>query len=217
MLIHFSVKYLRYAMGRYQTQKFNRRIGVLKNKCGFTLVEMMVALAIASILAAAVYGLSTYMTRSFTAQHVTSDVQQRLRTGIDFVARDLRMAGFDPADTNEAGIIAANATSIRFTMDLDEDSLFNSAGEDITYNFTNRMLQRTDNNGGFGAETLVDNVETAQSGFIFFDGSTPPVQTAVADDIRTIVITIAVQMDAGRGDTVLRTMSARVNARNLSL
>ena len=145
-LIYFSVKYLRYAMGRYQTQKFNKRIGVLKSKRGFTLVEMMVALVIASIIVTAFYSLFTYMTRSFTTQQVTSDVQQRLRTGIDFVERDLRMAGFDPAGTNEAGILAASTNSIQFTMDLDEDSLFNSAGENITYNFTNRMLQRTDNN-----------------------------------------------------------------------
>jgi prepilin-type N-terminal cleavage/methylation domain-containing protein len=66
-----------------------------KRQAGLTLIELLVALTISSILIAAGY-------RTFTSQHkvyeVQSDVmemQQSVRVAMDILARDVRMAGFN--------------------------------------------------------------------------------------------------------------------------
>jgi type IV pilus assembly protein PilW len=66
-----------------------------KRQTGLTLIELLVALTISSVLIAAAY-------RTFTSQHkvyeVQSDVmemQQSVRVAMDILARDVRMAGFN--------------------------------------------------------------------------------------------------------------------------
>ena len=66
---------------------------------GFTMVELLLALSISSILIAAAY-------RTFTSQHkvyeVQSDVmemQQGVRVAMDILTRDIRMAGFSSTVT----------------------------------------------------------------------------------------------------------------------
>jgi prepilin-type N-terminal cleavage/methylation domain-containing protein len=66
-----------------------------KRQTGLTLIELLVALTISSIIIAAAY-------RTFTSQHkiyeVQSDVmemQQSVRVAMDILARDVRMAGFN--------------------------------------------------------------------------------------------------------------------------
>jgi prepilin-type N-terminal cleavage/methylation domain-containing protein len=66
-----------------------------KKQTGLTLIELLVALTISSIIIAAAY-------RTFTSQHkvyeVQSDVmemQQSVRVAMDILARDVRMAGFN--------------------------------------------------------------------------------------------------------------------------
>ncbi len=66
---------------------------------GFTMVELLLALSITSILVAAAY-------RTFTSQHkvyeVQSDVmemQQGVRVAMDILTRDIRMAGFSSTVT----------------------------------------------------------------------------------------------------------------------
>ena len=88
---------------------------------GFTLVELLVAMAVASIMLAAVASLFTTLNKSYTRQNVAADVQQVARAGVDFMAQSIRMAGLDPDQTGDFGITIATATSITFTADLDLD------------------------------------------------------------------------------------------------
>lgn len=189
------------------------------NEKGFTIIEVLMALLITSIVTGAIYSLFSLMTRSFTSQEVTADVQQQIRVGVDFIARDIRATGFDPTGEAGAGILTATPTSFQFTVDKDENGSLSEADENITYTFNAAAgrLERVDANSAFGSEVLVDNVSVADSGFTYFDGSSPPVATADLDDIRTIVIAMTIEEPAGRAAPVNRTLSARVTARNLGL
>ena len=47
--------------------------------------------------------------------------------------REIRMAGYDPTQSDAAGIATANGNSIRVTLDITEDGDTGDADEDITY------------------------------------------------------------------------------------
>ncbi len=62
---------------------------------GFTLLEVIVAVAIASFTVAALYGLFTVQTRQFVTQDLQMEMHQNLRFATEMVTRSLRMAGYN--------------------------------------------------------------------------------------------------------------------------
>jgi type IV pilus assembly protein PilW len=177
---------------------------------GFTLVEVLVVLAIMSIFLPAVFRIFTSINRSYTTQNVASGTQQQLRAALDFMVRDIRMAGLDPLRTAGAGIISATATTLQFTADKNLDGDVNDAGEDITYNVTGDSLQLTDDQG---TEVLTGNVNNFS--FVYFDQD--GAVTTTAADARLVEISMTLQMPAGRGQPVSRNYSTRVRCRNIGL
>ena len=107
---------------------------------GFTLIELMVALAVTSILLAGIY--TTYITqlKSHQTQQLIVEMQQNLRGAMLIIERDIRMAGYDPTRNAGAGIITMLGNSFDFTMDVtggesdgidnDNDGTVDEADED---------------------------------------------------------------------------------------
>lgn len=65
----------------------------LRSSAGFTLNELLMASAIMLSVMAAIFGLVGPAQGTFQAQTEVSDMQQRLRVGVNALARDLLMAG----------------------------------------------------------------------------------------------------------------------------
>lgn len=63
---------------------------------GFTLVETLIALAVGSIVIAAVFQIFHNQQRSFGIQDQVVEMQQNNRAGIYFMTKELRSAGYDP-------------------------------------------------------------------------------------------------------------------------
>lgn len=63
---------------------------------GFTLVEVMVALAIAGILTTAIYAVFISQSKTYSAQEQIVDLQRGLRYGMSLLENDLRQAGYNP-------------------------------------------------------------------------------------------------------------------------
>jgi prepilin-type N-terminal cleavage/methylation domain-containing protein len=61
---------------------------------GLSLIEMMIALAVAGITIAGVYKIFASQQKSFVVQEEVSDAQQSARAVMDIISRDIRMAGF---------------------------------------------------------------------------------------------------------------------------
>ncbi|WP_028581422.1 prepilin-type N-terminal cleavage/methylation domain-containing protein [Desulfogranum japonicum] len=126
-------------MNNMHTSLF-RRTGQI----GFTLVELMITMVIASLISAALYSAYISQQRSQTAQDQIVEMQQHLRGGVNFMVRELRMAGCDPQLTADAGIVAATSTTVTFTLDVNDNGAEKSPGdgdvadpeESITYGFT---------------------------------------------------------------------------------
>lgn len=118
--------------------------GFVKSKEGITLIELMVAMAVAGIVLMAIY--STYSTQSSInrTQTVVLNMQQNIRGGLYLMEREIRMAGYDRDDTGNFGItdirfydinnsLSSNGNStITFTADLNDNGIIDS---NETYSF----------------------------------------------------------------------------------
>jgi prepilin-type N-terminal cleavage/methylation domain-containing protein len=69
---------------------------IIRDKRGFTLVELLVTLVISSIALAAIYGVYKAQLQSHVTQNAVVDTQQSLRNTFYIMQRTIRMAGFDP-------------------------------------------------------------------------------------------------------------------------
>lgn len=224
-----------------------RNIRIAGNRKGFTLVDILVGLAMASVLMVAMVSLFTTLGRSYTTQNVAADVQQLTRAGMELMIQEIRMAGFDPGGAAAAAIVSnfdntagfhidhdgkvapTDADNIAFTLDQDMDGRIdhcttggtaecpaaddNIENELIAYRINNRTLEKYRGGSAVWEDLSEDNVSDLS--FTYYD-DTGAVTTA-AEDIRTVEISMTVQLPAGRGGTVSRTYSTRVRCRNIGL
>ena len=80
----------------------------LSDNDGFTLIELLIALVISGIISAAMYSAYTSQQKVNQAQDQIVTIQQDLRAGLDMMARELRMAGYDPDKKWGAGFIPSS-------------------------------------------------------------------------------------------------------------
>jgi type II secretory pathway component PulJ len=182
---------------------------------GFTLVDILVGLAMASVLMAAMVSLFTTLGRSYTTQNVSADVQEVTRAGVELMAQNIRMAGVNPGGKSGIGIVSAAANAIQFTSDFNLNDDIDGTYERISYYLQGNQLMQQLFTGN--PMPLVANVTNLS--FDYWDENDDPVTDLVADlnEIRTVIISMTVQEPAGRGQPVIRTYSARVWCRNLGL
>jgi len=206
---------------------------------GFTLTELLVTLAIASIVMAAIFSVYATLTRSYTTQNAFADVQQAVRASVDIMAEDIMMAGLRDRWEGYSGsppaILTAGRWEMSFTADRDMDGAINGNSENIAYRLVGRQLQITD---AIGTEVLIDNVinnelATPVPLFRYFSespddlkddkdlirdyGYADPMDAddeAEREDISTVEIAIWVEEPAGREGMVQRTYTTRVRCRN---
>ena len=94
---------------------------------GFSIIELMVCIAILAILFTFIYKGFVVLNRYYTAENVKASTQQSARIGVEMMVQDIRLAGLNPLGTAGAGIVAASPTSLQFTADVNFDGLLDSA------------------------------------------------------------------------------------------
>ncbi len=72
---------------------------MVKNEDGFSLIELMIVVALTGIIAAAAYAAYVSQQKTYYSQSDVVQMQQNLRAGIEIAAMDIRMAGYDPDNT----------------------------------------------------------------------------------------------------------------------
>jgi len=176
-----------------------------KNNSGFTLVEMLVAVAIAAVVMSAVFKVYVSQQRSYVTQERIVAMHQNLRSAMYFMKREIRMAGYDPVETSGAGIVVAELDLIRFTMDID-DSGDISEGEKIKYtrNIENLDLER---NG----DPIAENISGLKFKYLQGDGTTPATGT---EDVRFVEIDITAVTENSIHKSALK---ERIYLRNMAL
>jgi len=189
---------------------------------GFTLVEILVAIFVMGVAVSAIYGIFIAANKSYHTQDRIAEAQQGVRIGIDFMVRNIRMAGLDPLGTAGGTIEQATSTTIRFTSDLDMNgSIDNPENQErMTYQYDagNQRLRRClyEGTGSDSWQTLIDNVSALTLGYLDAGGNiiTTPVASTDLDSIKTVVVSMTCFGTDTQGQTFSRTINTRVICRN---
>lgn len=197
---------------------------------GFTLIELLVALALAAIFLLATMSIANISIRSYGDQERVSDAQQSVRAALDLMVRDIRMAGYDPmamshGPTTGIGILTATETKLQFSADLNADQVDSGGTENLTYFYeaeTKRLRQKegpkaypqTLKEGGEAyPQTFIENVSELKFSYLDANGGPP----AGLGDIAVVVVALTVQNRYQKGGTFERTLTTRINCRNLRM
>ena len=82
---------------------------------GFTLIELMVAMAISGMLMAVVVMAFTGQSKSNNSVQDVTSLQQDLRSALQLMAGEIRMAGYDPTGKAGSAILTADGTTLKFS------------------------------------------------------------------------------------------------------
>jgi len=99
---------------------------------GFTLVELLIAMAVSGIIMTGIYSAFKTQQDSYLAQEQVAQMQQNIRAGLYVMVNDIRMAGYDSTQSGNFGITTATASQLVFTVDENENGTVDS-GETFTY------------------------------------------------------------------------------------
>lgn len=194
-----------------------------RDKRGFSLIELMVALAIVSVVMAAIVAVFVRSSRVYTRENARAALQQDMRAALEVMGRDIRMACFDPDRTGNFNVRRALATHLRFTADMDEDGSVDSSPsfpdcEVLSYRYSaaSEAVQVIcgEGTGSIDARTLIGDTDVRVTSLNFDyrdnDGNT----TSFRPDIRAVLITMTAEIPAGSVGMESRTYSTWVGMRN---
>lgn len=187
-------------------------------QAGYTLVELMVAVALTGIVTMSIYKSYISVSTSYDVQDQVVEVQQNARVAMDRMVREIRLAGCDPQLSDVPTFLQVDDSTVRFTMDIagggsktdhldndidgfvdEDDEAYMSdgdvddAGEDITYSLVGEELKRTSTAGGT-AQVVIENVNALR--FIYYDKD----YAITADPAKVRIVQIAVVVRSSNED-----------------
>ena len=191
---------------------------------GFSMIELLIAISIVGIILIALSAAFERSGRLYTTQNVSAALQDEVRAAVEIMAREIRMAGYDPFKTGDFEIKTATATHLRFLLDLNEDGLVNNTGfpdcERLSFRYSNanEALQIIcgESTGGQDVQTLIGgaNTDTRVTAMDLEYMDNQNNSTNFIQDIRGVVITLTAEAPAGRRGMIEKSYSTWVEFRN---
>jgi type IV pilus assembly protein PilW len=184
---------------------------------GFTLIELMIAIAIFGIASAALYTSYQHQQDSYLIQEQIADMQQNLRAGIFFLTQGIRIAGYDPTERAGAARHKENRAGVaefKFAVDENDNGAIENA-EKIRYALSRDANRdgRADRfpcnlgreHGSGGLQPVAENVEAIEFFYYLADGTTAT-NTSNPAEIRSVDVSLLVRTQntiKGHRDTAL--------------
>lgn len=139
---------------------------------GFTIIELLVGIAVASILLAVAGGIFYTLNKGMSGENTRVALQQSVRTAVDVMAADIMEAGLDPHATKRFRMEKAASNEIRFLSDRNMDGDVDSDNSEIIdYKIQGSSLMVLTGSDSF--QSLLSNVEMPID-----DTRTPPASGA---------------------------------------
>lgn len=209
---------------------------------GFTLVEILIAMAVFGIVSAMVVTVFDSFQKGYTSQQVTSDALQKARSALSYMTSEIKIAGLDPSASGKFKVRTASLTEFTYDFDTDPfDGAVNTvaanASERKTFIFQNNKLQIIENKVVSGApsagsaktaEDLLSNINmnataTSPSRFEYLDRNDKPIPAPVSSgvaseslpEICSVRIFLSVKEPAGRSGDITKNLDTTVLCRNL--
>ncbi len=152
---------------------------------GFTLVELLIGMIAGVILLGSLYIIFKAQLKSYNLQSQYIGMQNNIRIALTSIAKEIRMAGYDPKDTafsSISPISIADEYEFSFAYDKNKDGIIES-NEIISYRL--KPSDDTDNNGiadngatmlirkiGSTLQPLADNIEAIAFAYAFINNTT---------------------------------------------
>lgn len=159
---------------------------------GFTLAELIVSMGIGMVMLAAVTTTFMSQTRIYNAQEQINEMEQNARGVLDIIAREVKMAGYNPASGTVTGV-TYSPSQLQIEADLDASgtiSTSSTANERVIYAFDSANKQITRQVGSGSAQVLADNITAFNFSYYQADGIT---SATTSNAIRQVKIDITVR------------------------
>jgi len=155
---------------------------------GFTLVELLVAMAIALVVIGSISSAFVSQRKTFASQEQINEMIQSARAAMDIISRELKMGGYDPTGAGIVGV-PYSSTQLQVVADLNGDGDTSDSNESITYTYDGTNFQIDRNTGG-GSQPLAENIQSFTFTYWEGDGATEVTASGDEGDIRQIEITV---------------------------
>ncbi len=158
------------------------------NERGFTIVELLVGLAIGLILLGVAVKIFLVQQRAYSVQEQLSEMQQNIRAAMDMIVKESKMAGYNPTGASFNGI-TYDTSQLQILADLTGDGNTDDPNESITYKYYDTVdyplqIKRKSGSGFF--QPLAENITVFTFSYLNADG----VGTTTSTAIRQIEIKI---------------------------
>ena len=195
-------------------KKFNylKELIINKNQAGLTLIEILIALVITTIVLAGLYTAYSLVAKQFLQQTERGNIYNSGRNLITIISRDLRMAGFQHYD-NSASIpnpIDSSCNQICIVYDIDDGSLYQRRR--ITYYVEKEEMYRKIEKESGGSYTLLDEYKNQedtllaesvkQLKFTFYDKDGKDSPSFKKDTHSTVEVEITMKINDNVDDTL---------------
>lgn len=136
------------------------------NRKGVTLIELLIALVICGMVAAGIYQVFIAQSKAYTVQEQVTEVQQSVRSAMEIMLRDLRMAGFDNDSllstvTIPSPIANLGNNDITVNYEYYDKTLAQYQKHTVRYwrDGSSLMRKLTVDDGAYKEEPLLENVD----------------------------------------------------------
>lgn len=129
---------------------------------GFTLIEVMIAIAIFGIVLGSIYGVYKAQMRTHYTQQQVIDMQQNIRAAMYLMEREIKMAGLNPTGAAGIGITTADNHVLEFNLDAS-----GGYGDGVD-NDGNDGIDEGDNDEDDNGNGIFDEIDEAE----WYDGAT---------------------------------------------
>ena len=197
---------------------------MIRNECGFTITELLVALAVVALVLAGALGTLEVGLATVRTSAGRAETQGNARVAMERMVPDIRSAGYDPTGAMFDVVTNQSATSVTLQSDRNASGVIDApaAGacdptgpsEIVRYRLVGAELRRSVNPAIDGCETVVvGGVQVLAFTYLDATGAA----TAVSANIRTVTVSLTLRPETAGHNShqpTAATMADRVRLRN---
>jgi prepilin-type N-terminal cleavage/methylation domain-containing protein len=182
------------------------------NEAGFSLPEILVAMAVTGLVLAAVVAAFQFGSQAFLTASGQVDAQQNSRWALQRIMSDVRAAGYDPTGASFAAITNRASTSLTLQNDLNGNGVIDppagpcdpgGSTEQVRYRLVAGELRRSTNPADPACEAAVlGGVQNLNLSFL--DAAGGALTDNAADDlaVRIVVVSITLAPEVVSNDLI---------------
>lgn len=200
-------------------------VRILKNEKGFSLIEMLVAITVSSIVSLFILNIFNTQQKLFAGEQKVTEMQGNVRLAMAELTKNIRLVGYDPEEagtkifglsdssfSTSASAAITTDQALYYTADIDGDKLL-GANETFAYRLNGADLESQ--KGGSGWRTVARDLTNANCfpavanpafsvSYVYEDGT---ISSGLADlpsnttanrnfhEVRAVTITITARSD----------------------